>query len=142
MSATVLYGKTMEDQPWTGLWRVCALNGTGSTIAEEGKLILQADVSTITAKCIGLGTNQAATSGTEITPAPTYTVAGTISDTLLTLGWPISKDSSGYNLRMDFGATYFPTGNEWTEIDVTITLTGGSVIKLKALVYAVPLLGS
>lgn len=127
------YGYVNEDGSFSILSRVTALQGTGEEVNPgEGPVLLQADVSTITCKVFSLGTNKNNENGTEITPAPTLTVSGSIYDTLQLSGWTmLGGDDSGYNFRHDVSPTYVPTGGEWYLLEYKITLTGGGIIWLR-----------
>ena len=130
---TLIRGVVNEDGTWSVLARVCSLDGSGDEHrVGEGNAIEAADVSTITCKVYDLGTDETTDPGVEVTPAPTVTVATSVLDALRTTGWPV--DRIGYNFRHDLGPTYSATGGEWRRAEYVITLTGGGVIVLNALV--------
>jgi hypothetical protein len=123
--AVIYYGEVNEDGPFSALNRVCSLNGSGDEQATgEGPVIQVADVDTITCKVFDIGTDRDATTGTEVTPAPTLTSAN-VFDTLRTSGW--EQDDYGYNFRHDVAASYLADPGEWRLIEYKITLTGGEV---------------
>lgn len=129
------YATVNEDGSFSILSRVCSLAGTGETVAaREGPTLVQADVSSITAKIFALGTSKDNQSGTEITPAPTLTMTDNLYDELQTSGWPIEEDAAGYNFRFDVSPIYVPNGGEWYKVEVKVTLIGGGVAWLEGYV--------
>lgn len=110
-----------EDGSATCLARVMARNGSGDTVTGEGNWLEQADVSSITCKVIDETNND-----TEITPAPTVTVASAIIDTPVTSGAIWTVDATGYNFIFDLAYTYFPTGGTTYLVEFYFTLTGGA----------------
>lgn len=141
MSVGTYYGKVNEDGSFYVLARVCSLDGSGEEVVPgEGAVLQQADVSAITCKVYDLGTNRNATSGTEVTPAPTVTVSTSVFDALRTVGW--DKDTWGYNFRHDLSASYAPTGGDWYLLEYKFTLVSGGVAWLKVKVQAQSVLTS
>lgn len=135
MEGATFYSKVNEDGTFSVLARLCSLDGSGDEMAPgEGAVIQQADLASVTCKVYDLGTNRNATSGTEITPAPTVVISTSVFDTLRTLGW--NKDTYGYNFRHDLTPAYSPTGGNWYLIEYRMTLAGGGVAWLKVKVQA------
>ena len=131
------YGKVNEDGSFSILSRVTSLDGTGTQVkAREGNCLKQADVDNIMCKVVALGTNKYATSGTEITPAPTLTPAANLYDTLQTNGWPTEDDWAGYNFRHDISPTFVPDGDQWYLFEYKFTLDTGGIEWLKVRVFA------
>lgn len=136
--AQTWFGKVNEDGSFSILARLVDLNGTGDQVSdEEGPCIKQADVDNISAKVYNLGANKDATTGTEITPAPTISITDNILDTLRTVGWPTQMDYAGYNFRHDLGPTFAPNANEWYLIEYRIALLNGGILWLRAKVKSV-----
>ncbi len=130
---TLIRGVVNEDGTWSVLARVCGLDGSGSEYRNgEGNVLQAADVATITCKVYDLGTDETTDPGTAVSPDPTVTVATSVLDTLRTAGW--NEDRIGYNFRHDLGPTYSATGGEYRRAEYVITLTGGGVVPLNALV--------
>jgi len=139
----VIWGEAHEDAAFSVLARVCALSGTGSEyLPGEGPVVKQTDVSSITCKVYDIGTDKDATTGTEVTPAPTVTVSTSVFDTLRTAGWPVDEDRDGYNFRHDLGVAYTAEGGEWRLVEYTFTLTDGTVAKAEARVRVREKVGS
>lgn len=133
MSAMTIYGSVDEDGGFSILARVTSLSGSGTAVRPiEGNPIKQADVSSITCKVYALGTDKNNDAGTEVTPAPTVTVATSVYDTLQTSGWDTYHDPDGYNFRFDVSPTYTANPGEWYLYEFKFTLTDSSVIWLKA----------
>jgi hypothetical protein len=109
-----------EDGSATCLTRVTARNGSGAAIPSEGKWLQQADVASITCKVIDVTNND-----TEITPAPTVSVASVILNTPVTDGTIWDADTTGYNFLHDLAGSYFPTGGNVYQVEYYFTLTGG-----------------
>lgn len=130
----VIWGEADEDCSFSILARLCALSGSGSEYgAGEGNVLQQADVSTITCKVFDLSTDKDATTGVEVTPAPTVTVSTSVFDTLRTVGWPTDDDQHGYNFRHDLGVAYAADGGgEWRLVEYVVTLTDGTVAAIEA----------
>lgn len=123
------YAKVHEDGSFSNLARVTAIQGTGTQVRpHEGNCLKIADVSTIVCKVYNLGTDREATTGTEVTPAPSLTPADNLYDTIQTNGWPTEDDPHGYNFRHDVGPAYVPDPGTWYLFEYKITLTGGGVI--------------
>lgn len=120
--ATLVFtGNTVEDCQCTLLARVCAIAGTGSTspVASEGKLIKQADVSSISVKAFD-------EDGTQIGSTQTATISTTIFDTIQTSEtWALIP--SGGNFRYTCPTSFFPVGGDTVRVEVLITLTDGIV---------------
>lgn len=132
-----------EDGSFSILARIVSLDGTGSEVVPgEGPCIKQADIFSISCKVYDLGSNEFATTGTEITPAPTVTAASNMFDTLRTTGWPVAQDPSGYNFRHDLGPTYVPSPNNWYQIEYLFTLTSGGVVPFVGAVKTASLIES
>lgn len=131
--AFVVWGEVHEDGSFSVLARVCSLTGSGEEyLPGEGNVLEQADVSTITAKVFDIGADEEATTGTEVTAAPTVTVSTSIFDTLRTVGWPTDDDPHGYNFRHDLGPTYSAEGGEWRLVEYKFTQTDGTIAWLEA----------
>ncbi len=127
--AGTFYGQVNEDGSASVLARVVSLDGTGDTIHDsEGPCLLRADVSSITCRVYDLGTNRGASSGTEITPAPTVSASTSVFDTLRSAGWDTYGDPAGYNFRHDLAPAYFPTGGHWYLIEYVVTTINGAVL--------------
>jgi hypothetical protein len=125
------YGDVNEDGSFNILARVTAIEGSGTAVKpEEGNPLQQADVSTITCKVFTIASRDA-TTGTEVTPAPTLTPAANLYDALQTLGWPTGRDPHGYNFRLDLGPAYSASPAQWVLVEVKFTLSGGGVVWLK-----------
>src|SRR5262245_60612098 len=142
--ASILYAEVVEDFPFSALFRVTSLSGTGAEVVQgEGPLVKQADVASVTCKVFDLGTDRDADTGVEVTPAPTYSAAN-VFDTLRTAGWPglPERDLFGYNARFDVAATFLADPEEWRLIEWTITLTDGSPVPLQARVKTLARMGS
>lgn len=135
--AAVIRGQVNEDGTFSVLARVCSLDGTGEEYADgEGPVLKAADVSTVTCKVFDLGTDETTAAGTEVTPAPTVTVATSVLDTLRTAGW--GEDRAGYNFRHDLAPAYAADPGEFRLVEYKFTLTGGGVFFVKALVRTRP----
>lgn len=138
MSATTYRGVVNEDGIYAVMARITALDGSGDEVVKgEGKLLEEADVSSITCKVYDLGDSDENTPGSVISPDPTVTVANAIYDELQTVGW--SQDEFGYNFRHSLGVVYAPTGGNFYLIEYKITLTeaaGNGPIWLKVIVEA------
>lgn len=145
MTARIFYGTVQEDGNYTVLARMCSLDGTGDEyIPGEGKVLKQADVSSIGCKVYALGTDKNSLTGTEVTPSPSVSISSSIFDTLRTTGWPLVPpgDLHGYNFRHDLSGTYAPAPEEWYLIEYTFNLASGGVAYLKEKVKTVPTRGS
>lgn len=121
-AATIHKGKAFEDTEATIIGRICAVQGTGATspVPREGKLLLQADISTLIAK--------AYTAAGALINSYTLTIASCIFDTLgTTITW--ANLQGGGNLRAEIPATAFPAGSETVTIEVTATLTDGKLAR-------------
>ena len=129
---SVIYGEADEDGIATVFTRLAGLDGSGSEYKPgEGKAFQQADVSSIACKVFEIASRDAE-AGTEITPAPTVTVAGSIFDTLRTVGWDTSKDAHGYNFRHDLQPAFLADPGEWRCIEYKFTLATGGIAWLEA----------
>lgn len=132
MSAAVFYGKVNEDGTFSVLARVTSLDGSGAEVRPgEGALLQQADVSAITCKVYDLGSSRHADAGTEVTPAPTVTVATSVLDVPVTTGWSVPDDPHGYNFRHDVAAAYAPSSGVWYLLEYKFTMAGGGVAWLR-----------
>ena len=124
MSAkTTFYGTWNEDGTATIQGRVIARDGTGATVAGEGKLVKMADLSSITIKVFNISADP---------PTETYTATLTISavifDSLQTdATWVPTVDSTGFNFSADIPASAFPTGDQKYRAEVKYTTTGSSI---------------
>lgn len=137
--AKVWYGEANEGGTAHALARLVSLDGSGSEVKPgEGACLLQTDVSSITCAVYDLGTNPDEEAGTEVTPAPTVTVAANLFDTLRTVGWPTQDDPHGYNFRHDVGPEYLADPNEWRLFEYRITLDSGGVVWFLAKVKTRP----
>lgn len=120
--ATLVFtGNAIEDCQCTLLARVCAIAGTGSTspVASEGKLIRQADVSSISVKAFDEDDAQ-------IGSTQTATISATIFDTVQTSEtWSLIP--GGGNFRYTCPASFFPVGGNTVRVEVLVTLTDGIV---------------
>lgn len=123
MSAkTTFYGVFNEDGTATIQGRAVARDGTGATIAGEGKLLQQADISTITIKVFKLVDPPVETF------SATLTVSAVIFNTLqVDATWVPGIDSIGYTFSTDIPASAFPDGDVKYRAEVRGTTTGGSV---------------
>ena len=120
MAVIVHRASAIEDRPCTIIGRFTAISATGNTspIESEGKLIKQADVSSIACKVYD--------STNTLINTYTPTAASNVFDTIqTTLTW-LLLDSGG-NFRYTIPATAFPAGNTVNRAEVTITLTDGSL---------------
>lgn len=117
------WGPAWEDTPLTILARLCAKTATGSSspVAEEGNLLLQADVALITCKVYDEG-------GT-IVISTTPTISDVVYDTLQTTGvW--KNLVRGGNFFYTIPATAFPTGLTEVNAEITLTLSSGEPLRL------------
>ena len=123
MSAkSIIYGTWNEDGTATIQGRVVTRDGTGASVAGEGKLALQADISSITLKVFQLDTVATETYTT------TLTVSSVIYNTLQTdATWVPVVDSIGYNFQADIPASAFPTGETRYRASAKFTTSGGAV---------------
>lgn len=120
MSVIVHRGSAIEDRPCTIIGRFTAITATGNTspVEAEGKLIKQADVSSISCKVYD-------PTGTIINTY-TPTAASNVFDTIqTTLTWLLID--GGGNFRYTIPAGGFPSGGVVNRAEVTITLTDGSL---------------
>ncbi len=120
-----------EDTLLTIMCRFCARQATGavSPVAKEGKLILLADVTSVSVKAYDA-------TGTLIT-STTPTKTDVLYDTLQTSDvWTVV--TRGGNFLYDCPATMFPTGNEMVRLEVTVTLTSGEPVRA---LWDVPVIG-
>lgn len=132
LGAGTFYGTVNEDGSFSVLARAVSLEGTGETVRdEEGPCLIPDDVASITCKVYDIGSTRNATTGVEITPAPTLTPASNLYDELQKAGWDVGMDPHGYNFRHDVSPTYCPSPNNWYYLEYKITLTGGGVVWLK-----------
>lgn len=136
------FGNINEDGGYSTLARVTSLDATGEEyLAGEGPVLQQSDISSITCRVYDLFSDKDATSGVEITPAPTVTISTSIFNTLRRTGWPLPPegDTIGYNFRFDIESTYTPNADHWYLVEFKFTLTGGGVIFAKFKVYTEPI---
>lgn len=116
MTAAVIHtGVAVEDRQCWLLGRFCAIAGTGavSPVESEGKLLVQADVSSIEIKVYD------STGTLIVTLAPV--VSTTIFNTLQTAeAW--KKLSGGGNFRYQMPVTAVPTGATTVTAEATCTL--------------------
>lgn len=120
-----------EDTPLTLMCRFCArlASGAVSPVTKEGKLILLADVTSVSIKAY----DATGTLITSTTPAK----ADVLYDTLQTADvW--SAVVRGGNFLYDCPAAMFPTGNELVTLEITITLTSTEPVRA---VWQVPVIG-
>lgn len=123
----------LEDTPYELYMRVTAFAGTGSAspVASEGNLLKIADVASIAVKAYDV--TDGTQNGTTLAP----TVNTTIYDTLQTTGVWSRISSGGGNCRIVCPATFFPTGGEQVQIEVTFTLTDASIIRGRTIMASV-----
>lgn len=127
-SASVCYGKVNEDSGYANLGRFCALDGSGDEVrAGEGYVLQVADVMTVTCKVYALASRDA-TTGVEITPAPTIAPADVFFDVLQTTGWPTDEDEYGYNFKHNLSPVYTPNGGIWYLVEYKVTTVTAGVI--------------
>ena len=123
-----------QKTPLTLLARVCAEDATGSAspVTKEGSLVKQADVSGIAVKSFAV--SDGAQNGSTQSP----TASTVISDTLQTSGiW--GNLPRGGNAKYTAPATFFPDAVQ-TKVEMTVTLTGGTVGRVVWLVDVQPIL--
>lgn len=117
------WGPAWEDTPLTILARLCAKTATGSAspVPEEGNLLLQADVTSVTCKIYDEG-------GT-IVISTTPTTSDVVYDTLQTTGvW--KNLARGGNFLYTIPATGFPSGLTEVTVEITLTLSSGEPLRL------------
>lgn len=107
--------------------RICANEGTGADVTEEGDALKQADVSTIS-RTVYQQTSSAGEWTTIISGPTSLTVSNVISDTLSNGNEQWTLDSIGRNFADT--VTVFDTANYVYGLRYKITLTSGSVIVL------------
>lgn len=119
-----------EDTPLTIMKRICARLATGavSPIAKEGKLILKADITSISVKAY----DATGTLITSTTPSKTDVWYDTLQTTDV---W--TAVAQGGNFLYDVPATMFPSGNEMVTLEVTVTLTSTEPVRA---VWEVPVI--
>lgn len=127
-----------EDTQFTLMARFCAINGGGavSPIAEEGNLIIQSDVASISIKVFD---NSGSLILTELTPSAASTVFNTLQTSAT---WGRIKDKLGGNWRYTVPGTYVPSPNVLQTVEVVITLTDGSTLPGVWNVNVLPMLRS
>lgn len=115
-----------EDSSCEVLGRVTARNGSGAAtgVRGEGKFLMQADVSSITAKVYNLTDDPNGESPTE---ELTLTVSSVILNTVDESGEVWTQDDIGYNFRHALASTLFPDGGDIYRVEYKFTLTGGEV---------------
>lgn len=111
-----------EDSDVTVLGRVVARNGSGAAVTDEGNLLQQADVSSISYKTFDLDSD----TPTAAIESGALTVASVILDAAVT-GEIWTQDATGYNFIHDVPASWFPTGGHRYAIEYKFTLSGGAV---------------
>jgi len=123
MSAkTTFYGTWNEDGTATIQGRMVGRSGTGAIVAGEGRLLLQADLTSLTIKVFKL-----VDPATE-TYTATLTISSVVFDSLQTdATWVPGVDSIGYNFMADIPATAFPDGDNKYRAEVKGTATGGTI---------------
>lgn len=130
MSQTFRSSPHFEDTPLTLMARFCARQGGGavSPVAKEGKLLLKADITSISVKAY----DSEGVLITSTTPSKT----DVWYDTLQTADvW--TAVVRGGNFLYDCPATMFPTGSVMVTIEVTVTLTSGEPVRA---VWQVPVI--
>jgi hypothetical protein len=88
--------------------------------AEDGSYPVQADISTVTCKVFDLDTS------TEISPAPTFTAASTVFDTLQTSDPRWTVDATGFNFAAKLAGSNFPEGDTTYQVEIKITPVSGN----------------
>lgn len=102
--------------------RVVARDGTGSSVAGEGKALKQADLSSVTFR-----TYEESDPGTAINTG-TVTISSSIFDTLQTsTDDPVWTGDYGFNFRHDLAPANFPDGGKVYVVEYKFTTTGGAV---------------
>lgn len=130
MSQTFRGNHAFEDTPYTVMGRFCARLASGSTspVAKEGKLILQADISSISVKAYDSeGVLIAST-----TPSKTDVWYDTLQTSDV---W--TAVVRGGNFLYDCPATMFPSGSVMVTLEVTVTLTSTEPVRA---VWQVPVI--
>lgn len=130
MSEILRLSLHFEDTPLTIMRRFCARQATGavSPVAKEGKLILLADITSVSVKAYD--------SAGDLIVATTPAKADVWFDTLQTSDvWTVIV--RGGNFLYDCPATMFPSGNELVTLEVTVTLTSGEPVRA---VWQVPVI--
>lgn len=120
----ICYSRGLPSNDVTFQARVCANEGTGSAVDEEGDALKQADISTITRTIYTATGSDPATA----TSGPTsLTVSSVVVDTLTNDNlWTL--DSIGRNFADT--VTTFDAANAIYRVVYTFTLTGGAVMTL------------
>lgn len=121
--ANVVRGEPVfEDTPVTVLGRLCAktASGSASPITQEGSLVVQGDVTSISVKAY----DETATLIVTTTPAASDVLFNTIQTTGL-----FSNLKRGGNFLYQLPATMFPTGSTNVRIEMTFTLTSGELVR-------------
>lgn len=131
MSQIYRGAKAYEDTPYTVMGRFCARLATGATspVAKEGKLILKADITSISVKAY----DSEGVLIVETTPSKTDVWYDTLQTTSV---W--TAVTRGGNFLYDCPATMFPSGNEMVRLEVTVTLTSGEPVRA---LWDVPVIG-
>lgn len=121
MATLIQKGKSCyEDRPCHIVGRFTALTATGSTspVSIEGKLVKKADVSSISCKVYD--------STGSLINTYTPTAASNVYDTIQTAEHWQEIDGGG-NFLYTIPASAFPTGGTVNRVEVTMTLTDGSL---------------
>lgn len=130
MATGVRWATLIEDNPLTLADHVKVRSGM--TVAD----LTQALTNTITFRVFRYANQDnllSDTSGTEVGTVGTVTVATAVSDTLISNDlWTENggDPDDGFNLLIDIPAARFPNPLEWYKIEITITLTSGTVFKI------------
>lgn len=122
---SIVYGTWNEDGSATCYARLMARDGTGVSVAGQGKSLKQADISAITfAVYRGVG----GVWPTTMVNSGTVDIASCVFDTLKTSAddsaWTFS---TGFNFRHDLDPVNFPEGNQTYTVEYKIVTTGGTV---------------
>lgn len=123
MAKTYRGEAAFEDTPYTILARLCArvASGAASPVETEGKLIQQADVTSVTCKVYD------STGALVISTTPT--VSDVIYNTLQTSQVFAKVSQGGGNFLYQIPATGFPTGATSVTVELTVTLTTGEPVR-------------
>lgn len=118
-----------QNTPCRLLARVCSDDATGaaSPVDKDGKLLQQADISSISIKAFTAGTT------TQVGSTQTPAASDVISNTLQTTGiW--EELPRGGNFKYTLPAALLANETD-TIVEASITLTGGTVCRVKWLVH-------
>ena len=125
-TAKILTGVVYQNRSAIMLARIVGIDYTGSTVTNEGKQILAADVSALTYSVIDLVTE------TAVTNHDAVNIYGSIA-TIITAAlqtpaiWTGKVDATGYNFRYDLAVTAFPTAARKYRVEFKFTTTGSIV---------------